>query len=41
MWTPIEEAIDAVRKGKMIIVMDDEDRENEGIWYGGRTGEPK
>ncbi|MFA6024633.1 MAG: bifunctional 3,4-dihydroxy-2-butanone-4-phosphate synthase/GTP cyclohydrolase II [Candidatus Gracilibacteria bacterium] len=30
MWTPIEEAIDAFRKGKMLIVVDDEDRENEG-----------
>ena len=30
MWTPIEEAIDALKKGKMLIVVDDEDRENEG-----------
>ncbi len=30
MWTPIEEAIDAFRSGKMLIVVDDEDRENEG-----------
>ncbi|MFA4814539.1 MAG: bifunctional 3,4-dihydroxy-2-butanone-4-phosphate synthase/GTP cyclohydrolase II [Candidatus Gracilibacteria bacterium] len=30
MWTPIEEAIDAFRNGKMLIVVDDEDRENEG-----------
>jgi 3,4-dihydroxy 2-butanone 4-phosphate synthase/GTP cyclohydrolase II len=30
MWTPIEEAIDAFRSGKMLIVLDDEDRENEG-----------
>jgi 3,4-dihydroxy 2-butanone 4-phosphate synthase/GTP cyclohydrolase II len=29
-FTPIEEAIDAIRKGAMIIVVDDEDRENEG-----------
>jgi len=27
---PIEEAIDAVRRGEMVIVVDDEDRENEG-----------
>ena len=26
----VEEAIDAVRKGEMVIMMDDEDRENEG-----------
>ena len=26
----IEEAIDDIRKGKMVIVIDDEDRENEG-----------
>jgi 3,4-dihydroxy 2-butanone 4-phosphate synthase/GTP cyclohydrolase II len=26
----IEEAIDAIRHGKLIIVVDDEDRENEG-----------
>lgn len=30
MWTPIEDALDQLRKGKMIIVLDDEDRENEG-----------
>lgn len=30
MWTPIEEAIAQIRQGKMIIVLDDEDRENEG-----------
>ncbi len=30
MWTPIEEAIDEIRKGKLLIVVDDEDRENEG-----------
>ena len=27
---PIEEAVDAIRAGRMIIVVDDEDRENEG-----------
>jgi len=27
---PIEEAIDAVRRGEIVIVVDDEDRENEG-----------
>lgn len=30
MWTPIEQAIDEIRSGKMVIVVDDEDRENEG-----------
>ena len=29
-FAPIEAAIDAIRSGKMIIVVDDEDRENEG-----------
>jgi 3,4-dihydroxy 2-butanone 4-phosphate synthase/GTP cyclohydrolase II len=29
-FAPIEEAIDAIREGEMIIVCDDEDRENEG-----------
>src|SRR5688572_26918065 len=29
-FAPIEEAIQAIRDGKMIIVVDDEDRENEG-----------
>ena len=29
-FSPIEEAIDAIRAGRMIIVVDDEDRENEG-----------
>jgi 3,4-dihydroxy 2-butanone 4-phosphate synthase/GTP cyclohydrolase II len=29
-FTPIEEAIDAIRAGKIVIVVDDEDRENEG-----------
>jgi 3,4-dihydroxy 2-butanone 4-phosphate synthase/GTP cyclohydrolase II len=29
-FAPIEEAIDAIRAGRMIIVVDDEDRENEG-----------
>ena len=27
---PIEDAIDAIKNGKVIIVVDDEDRENEG-----------
>ena len=27
---PIEEAIKDIRQGKMIILVDDEDRENEG-----------
>ena len=30
MLDPIEDAIEAIRQGKMIIVVDDEDRENEG-----------
>ena len=29
-FAPISEAIDAIRAGEMIIVVDDEDRENEG-----------
>ncbi len=29
-FAPIEQAIDAIRRGEMIIVVDDEDRENEG-----------
>ncbi len=27
---PIEEAIEDIRQGKMVVVVDDEDRENEG-----------
>ena len=30
MFDSIEEAIEAIKNGKMIIVVDDEDRENEG-----------
>ena len=30
VFAPVEEAIDAIRAGEMIIVVDDEDRENEG-----------
>jgi len=30
LTTPVEEAIQAVRRGKLIIIVDDEDRENEG-----------
>src|SRR5882762_3256148 len=30
MLSSIESAIDAIKKGKLIIVVDDEDRENEG-----------
>jgi 3,4-dihydroxy 2-butanone 4-phosphate synthase / GTP cyclohydrolase II len=30
MFHPIEEAIDDIRQGKLVIVVDDEDRENEG-----------
>ena len=29
-FAPIEDAIEAIRDGEMIIVVDDEDRENEG-----------
>jgi 3,4-dihydroxy 2-butanone 4-phosphate synthase / GTP cyclohydrolase II len=29
-FAPIEDAIDAIREGRMVIVVDDEDRENEG-----------
>ena len=29
-FTPIEEAVDAIRAGQIVIVVDDEDRENEG-----------
>jgi 3,4-dihydroxy 2-butanone 4-phosphate synthase/GTP cyclohydrolase II len=29
-FTPIEEAVEAIRAGQMIIVVDDQDRENEG-----------
>ena len=29
-FNTIEEAIDDIRKGKMVVVVDDEDRENEG-----------
>src|SRR5258705_908524 len=29
-FAPIEAAVEAIRNGKMIIVVDDEDRENEG-----------
>src|ERR687896_2383420 len=30
VFAPIEEAVEAIRDGRMIIVVDDEDRENEG-----------
>ena len=29
-FDPVEEVIEAVRSGKIVVVMDDEDRENEG-----------
>jgi 3,4-dihydroxy 2-butanone 4-phosphate synthase/GTP cyclohydrolase II len=29
-FAPIDEAVDAIRRGEMVIVIDDEDRENEG-----------
>ena len=30
LFAPVEQAVEAIRKGKMVIVVDDEDRENEG-----------
>ncbi|CAN5885526.1 bifunctional 3,4-dihydroxy-2-butanone-4-phosphate synthase/GTP cyclohydrolase II [soil metagenome] len=30
VFTPIEEALEAIRRGRILIVVDDEDRENEG-----------
>ncbi|MDR3200941.1 MAG: 3,4-dihydroxy-2-butanone-4-phosphate synthase, partial [Spirochaetales bacterium] len=30
MFASVEEAIEEIRRGKMLIVTDDEDRENEG-----------
>ena len=29
-FVPVEEAIEEIRAGRMIVVVDDEDRENEG-----------
>ena len=29
-FAPIEEAVEAIRAGRMVVVVDDEDRENEG-----------
>ena len=29
-FNTVEEAIDAIKQGKMVLVTDDEDRENEG-----------
>src|SRR5512142_1805398 len=29
-FAPIEDAIEAIRQGRMVVVVDDEDRENEG-----------
>src|SRR5262249_38684077 len=29
-FTPIEDALDAIRAGRIVVVVDDEDRENEG-----------
>ncbi len=31
MLDRIEDAIEAIRQGRLVIVVDDEDRENEGI----------
>ena len=30
VFAPVEDAVDAIRHGQMVIVVDDEDRENEG-----------
>ena len=30
VFAPVEDAVDAIRQGQMVIVVDDEDRENEG-----------
>ena len=30
LFAPVDQAIAAIRKGEMVIVVDDEDRENEG-----------
>src|SRR3712207_9438410 len=30
VFAPIEEAVEAIRAGRMVVVCDDEDRENEG-----------
>jgi 3,4-dihydroxy 2-butanone 4-phosphate synthase / GTP cyclohydrolase II len=38
MFYPIEEAIQDIREGKMIIVVDDEDRENEGDFITAAAG---
>lgn len=32
-YNTIEEALRDLREGKVILVTDDPDRENEGIWY--------
>ncbi|HLN41275.1 MAG TPA: 3,4-dihydroxy-2-butanone-4-phosphate synthase, partial [Acidimicrobiales bacterium] len=29
-FSPIEDAIDAIGRGEIVVVVDDEDRENEG-----------
>ena len=34
--SPIEDVIEDIKQGKMIILVDDEDRENEGDLYHGR-----
>jgi 3,4-dihydroxy 2-butanone 4-phosphate synthase/GTP cyclohydrolase II len=38
MLDPIEEAIEDIRKGRMVIVVDDEDRENEGDFITAAAG---
>ncbi len=35
-FTDVPEAIEEIRAGRMIVVVDDEDRENEGDLYAGR-----
>ena len=34
-FNTVEEAIEDIKQGKMVIVVDDEDRENEGSGDGG------
>jgi 3,4-dihydroxy 2-butanone 4-phosphate synthase / GTP cyclohydrolase II len=38
MFDPIEDAIQSIREGKMVIVVDDEDRENEGDFVTAAAG---
>lgn len=40
-FNTIEEALEDIREGRMILVVDDEDRENEGIFDGGGKGDAR